>query len=69
MYAGACFPRELSDDEWQQAFLIRELTEKQRQEAYDLGVTMAESISSGAIAPYDAATIEAALAGQAQGDM
>ena len=53
MYAGAVFPRELSDDEWQRAYFFRELSEAQEREAFELGKTMAQAIASGQVGPYD----------------
>ncbi len=53
MYAGAVFPRELADDEWPRAFLLRDLTEDQVQEAFDLGVTLARAIQDQTVRPYD----------------
>ena len=53
LYAAAYFPRELSDQDWQRAFLIRELTTEQLQEAYQLGVEMARAIKEGRVKPYD----------------
>ena len=53
-YAAAYFPRELEDKEWQRAFFLRDLTEKQRLEAFELGQTLASSISEGSVGPFDA---------------
>lgn len=53
-YAAAYFPRELEDSEWQRALFLRELTEKQRQEAFALGQTLASRISEGSVRPFDA---------------
>ncbi|MEW6660409.1 MAG: flavodoxin family protein [Thermodesulfobacteriota bacterium] len=53
LYAAAFFPRELSGQDWQRAFLLRELTEGQLQEAFQLGVAMAQALKEGRVAPYD----------------
>jgi hypothetical protein len=59
-YAAAYYPKELNDDEWQKALLLRELTEKQQQEAFELGKTLATRISQGSVRPFDqAAAMEA----------
>lgn len=52
-YAGAFFPKPLNDEEWSRAYFIRELTDAQLQESYNLGVTVAEAIKSGNVSPYD----------------
>ena len=54
-YAAAYFPKELKDDEWQRALFLRELTQKQHQEAFELGKTLATRISQGSVRPFDAA--------------
>jgi multimeric flavodoxin WrbA len=53
MYAGAFFSKELEGEDWNKAFLFRELTEGQLQEAYDLGVTMARAVKEKRVRPYD----------------
>lgn len=53
IYAGAVFTKELQDEEWSRSFLFRELTEEQLQEAYNLGLKMAEAIKNKALRPYD----------------
>ncbi|MEW5913674.1 MAG: flavodoxin family protein [Thermodesulfobacteriota bacterium] len=53
MYACGLFPRPLQDEEWSRAFLLRELTPEQLQEAYGLGVKMAEALRDGLVKPYD----------------
>ena len=53
MYACAFFPHELSDAEWSRAFLLRQLTDEQYQEAYDLGARLARTIRDGQAKPYD----------------
>jgi hypothetical protein len=53
LYAAALFPRELSGQDWQRTFLIRELTEGQLLEAYQLGVAMVQAIREGRVTPYD----------------
>ena len=52
-YAAACFPKELKDDEWQKAFFIRRLTEKQLQDAFEVGKTLATRISEGKVRAFD----------------
>ena len=54
-FAAAFFPKELKDDEWSKAFLLRELTEAQLQESYELGKTFALRISEGKVRAYDPA--------------
>jgi len=61
LYAGAFFTKSLSDEEWSKAYLFRQLTEDQFQEAFDLGVKLAGAVRSGKIRPYDAKRIEAAF--------
>lgn len=53
MYAGAVFPRELTDEERTRAYFIRELADFQLAEAFDLGVRLAQAIRSGKVRPYD----------------
>lgn len=53
IYACGLFPRELREEEWSRAFLLRELTGEQLQEAFDLGVRMAAAIRDGQVRPYD----------------
>ncbi len=53
IYAGAVFTKELQGEEWSKSFLFRELTEEQLQEAYNLGVKMAETIKDKRVRPYD----------------
>jgi multimeric flavodoxin WrbA len=55
MYACGLFPRQLKNEEWSKAFLLRELTAGQLQEAFDLGVKMATAIRDGQVKPYDPA--------------
>lgn len=55
MYAAGIFTKELQGEEWSRAFLFRELTEEQLQEAYDLGVRMARALREGKVRPYDPA--------------
>lgn len=61
LYAGASFRKSLSGGEWSKALLFRELDENQFQQAFDLGVKLVKAINSGAIRPYDAKLIEAAM--------
>jgi multimeric flavodoxin WrbA len=61
VYAGAVFTKELEGDEWSKAFFFRELTQEQLQEAYDLGVKLAEAVKSGQVRPYDPARVMAAF--------
>lgn len=60
LYAGACLTKSLTDEEWIKAHFYRELTEDQLQQAFDLGVKLAEAVRSGKIRPYDAKRIETA---------
>jgi len=53
IYAGAVFTKELADDEWPKSFLFRELTDHQLEEAFHLGVNMAEAIQSQAVRPFN----------------
>lgn len=53
-YAAAYFPKGVKDDQWHRAFFLRELTEKQEQEAFELGRTLASHISEGRVRPFDA---------------
>jgi len=53
IYAGAVFTKKLKDEEWSKSFLFRELTEEQLQEAFDLGVKMAEAIKNKRVRPYN----------------
>jgi multimeric flavodoxin WrbA len=66
LYAGASFTKSLSDEEWSKAFLYRQLTEDQFQQAFDLGAKLAKAVGSGEIRPYDAKRIEAELLQAAQ---
>jgi multimeric flavodoxin WrbA len=53
LYAAAFFPRELSDQDWPRAYFLRELTEEQLLEAFQLGVEMVRAIKENRIKPYD----------------
>lgn len=53
LYAAACFPRQLSDQEWPRAYFLRELTNAQLSEAYRLGVKMAQALQEGQVKPFD----------------
>jgi len=53
VYAAACFPREMTDEDWQRAFLLRELTDEQLAEARALGVKVARAVAAGTVRPYD----------------
>jgi hypothetical protein len=44
--------------EWNRACFFRELTEDQLQEAFDLGVRVAEAVKSGKVRPYESAAPE-----------
>ena len=52
-YAAACYPKELNDDEWSRALFLRELTEAQHEEAFELGKTLASRISEGNVRAFD----------------
>jgi len=55
----SCSKRRTSSTDWSRALLLlRELTEEQLQEAYDLGVKMARTIKAGEARPYDASFSE-----------
>ncbi len=47
MYAAAFFPRPLSMEEQRRAFLLRQLTPAQFQEAFDLGVKVVKAMEDG----------------------
>jgi hypothetical protein len=51
MYACGLFPRPLQEREWERAFLLRELTQEQLDEARALGVTLANAVLNG-VRPY-----------------
>jgi len=53
VYAGAIFTKELEGEEWSKAYLYRELTDGQLQEAYDLGAKMARVLKEGKVRPFD----------------
>jgi multimeric flavodoxin WrbA len=53
LYAGAVFTKTLVDDEWSRSFLYREVTEAQLEEAFQLGVKMAEAIQNDAVHPFN----------------
>lgn len=53
IYAGAVFSKELEGDEWSRAYLLRELTEEQLQETYNLGVTMVHALNEEKVRAYD----------------
>jgi multimeric flavodoxin WrbA len=53
-YAAAYFPKDLQDDEWHRAFFLRELTENQQAEAFELGHALASRISEARVRPFDA---------------
>lgn len=53
IYAGASYPRELNDEEWQKAAFHRQLAEEHLHQAYELGVAMAEALKQGRVRPYD----------------
>jgi multimeric flavodoxin WrbA len=53
LYAAAFFPRQLSDQEWPRAYFLRELTEEQLGEAYQLGVRLAMALKEGRVKAYD----------------
>jgi len=61
LYAGAEFPRELTGDEWSKAHAVRELSQRQLDDAFAIGVRLVEAIKSGQVQPYDPKRIEAAL--------
>ena len=61
MYAGAVFTKEIKGEDWSKAYLFRELTQGQLQEAFDLGVTVAKAVKGGKVRPYDPARIMAAF--------
>ena len=54
VYAGAVFDRELSRQQRERVYFLRELTGAQLDEAYRLGVRMAGAIRNG-VKPYDPA--------------
>ncbi len=64
LYAGACYPREVAEEEWPRAYMLRELTEEQLQQARDLGADMARRLSAGDVKPYDVSAMEAIYAAQ-----
>ncbi|MFZ5587899.1 MAG: flavodoxin family protein [Thermodesulfobacteriota bacterium] len=47
VYAGAIFPRPLDGQQWSRAYLLRELTAGQLEEAFALGQAMARAIQAG----------------------
>lgn len=47
MYAAAHFPRALVGREWERAYLFRELTGEQLEEARQLGMTMVQAAAAG----------------------
>ena len=53
LYAAAVFPRQLRDQEWPRAYFLRELTEEQLTEAYQLGVRLAMALKEGRVKAYD----------------
>ena len=53
MYAGALYPHKLSVSDWTRAFLLRELTDEQLEEAYRLGLKLGETLRDGKAKPYD----------------
>jgi len=67
LYAAAHFPKEMKDEDWPRAFLLRELTEDQLREAYGLGVKMARAIRAGEVEPYDATRFGPAREGGVDG--
>lgn len=58
MYAAAFFPREMKDEDWRRAFLLRQITQAQLQEAHDLGANMARAIKAGEVKPYSSSFFE-----------
>ena len=52
-YAAAYYPKELNDDEWSRALFLRELTEAQHEEAFELGKLLAYRISEGNVRAFD----------------
>ncbi|MCF8032277.1 MAG: flavodoxin family protein [Desulfarculaceae bacterium] len=66
MYAAAVFGKQLSDQEWKEAYFHRELQDEQFQEAHDLGANMAGAIAAGEVQPYDFEAIMAMMQGQSQ---
>ena len=52
-YAAAYCPKELNDDEWSRALFLRELTEAQHEEAFELGKLLASRISEGNVRAFD----------------
>lgn len=53
LYAAAVFPRQPSDQEWPRALFLRELTEEQLGEAYQLGVRLALALKEGQVEAYN----------------
>lgn len=51
MYAGGEFSKNLRGEDWQRAYLYKELTDAQLREAKDLGVKMAEMIKADKLRP------------------
>ena len=52
MYAAAIFDQPLSDEDASRGFLLRKLKDEQLEEAYQLGVNLAQAIKDG-LTPYD----------------
>ncbi len=53
MYAGAFFSKEPEGEEWTRTIRMRELTDDQLRQAYDLGVTLAGAVKEKKVRPYD----------------
>ena len=51
VYAGGEFSKKLRGEDWQRAYLYKELTDAQLREAKDLGVKMAEMIKTDRLRP------------------
>ena len=51
MYAGGEFSKKLRADDWQKAYLFKELTKEQLKEARSLGIKMADMIKAGRLRP------------------
>jgi len=58
MYAAAWFPKEMKDEDWERAFLLREIPDEQFDEAYELGAKMGRAINSGELPAYDMKVFE-----------
>lgn len=52
IYVGAQYPRLPEEDEWSRAYLLRELSESQLQQAADLGKNLAGAVAAG-LHPFD----------------